>query len=677
MPLGTDWLEQLLHQRRVFRVGVASQTRYAAIEDAGRLRDALGITPPADVPAALLEPVAHPLLDVVSRFARTRGPFRLDELTARFGIGSDPAQVALRTLVAAGRVVEGEFFPQGRGVEWCDLNVLTTLKRRSLARLRKSIAPVEPRQFARFLPYWQHVVEPRCGLDGLLDVIQQLQGFVIPLSSLERDILPRRVVDYQPSDLDQLCAAGEVVWRGYEPLGAADGRVSLFLTDQLPLLAAPPGEVADGLPNQIRELLSRRGALFFDEIAKSIGGFRNDLVAALWELVWAGVVTNDTLAPLRQFDPSAASRSARAVPAARPSAGVSPSISNASPTSWSLTSRSAASAASGNVASGNAATGRAASASPAGFRSRRAPRLPAAQGRWTLLERTGETQPTATERLTALALQLLARYGIVTRDMVIEEGPPGGFAALYPIYQALEERGQIRRGYFVEELGAVQFAASGADEQLRLAGLADARTFTLAATDPANPFGAVLPWPRFGETESRMQRAAGARVILRDGKLLGWVARGGQQITTVTRIAPAAESSADTESDKKSRGVSKVVDGSGNEGFTGFDADELQALATAVDGLAPPEEPIFLTKIDGRAPESTDLGAELLKRGFVTTSQGLLRRRRLPDENGHATRAAATSRRELLLPGYVATESRAAAGESRDVEGESRGGVGE
>ena len=548
------WLRDLVAARRAIPVRIAGEARYAAVEDAARLRDALSVAPPPSLPEAFLQAVPEPLIDLVSRYARTHVPFHSADVAARLGLGVASVQMALAELALRGRVLEGEFLPGGRGREWCDAEVLRGLKRRSLARLRKAVEPVEPAALARFLPQWQGLTRPGDGLDALLDVIEQLQGLPLPGSALERDILPCRVRGYQPSQLDELCAAGEVVWRGCDGLGGGDGRLALYLTDHYLRVAPPATPVEGDLPQQIRQLLSARGALFFEELVRGLGGFRHDLFAAVWQLVWAGEVSNDTLAPLRSLHRSA------------------------------------------KVGRSGRRSGR------RDFRSRRTHPMPGTEGRWSLLVRPGGERPTATERQTALTAQLLRRYGVLTREQVACEGIAGGFAGLYPVLQAMESAGQARRGYFVAGLGAAQFAAPGAEDRLRLCkSTADAPsppTWVLAATDPANPYGASLSWPDRAGVSARPQRAAGARVILHQGNLLGYLGRTGEQLIT---FLPETE---------PERGLAR------------------QALATALAQLASASDAVFLSKIDGGDPAASEVGAALTAAGFVATSRGYLHRRR-------------------------------------------------
>ena len=492
--LAREWLEGLERERRAIRVVIAGEERFAAVEDAARLRDALGVALPLGLPQALLGPVPGALREVIARYARTHGPFLTADVARRFGTGDSPVAAALVELRGEGRVLEGEFRPRGTEREWCGSEVLATLRRRSLARLRKEVEPADPSALARLLLDWHGITveTTRGGPDALLDVVEQIQGASFPASALERDVLPARLPRYQPGDLDTLCAAGEVVWAGMGPLGERDGRVALFLSDDLPLLFRPPaekpkGEVHDGL----REHLGRHGASFFAELLEaSGGGLPRTVLDALWGLVWAGEVTNDTPGALRAFLSTRATKAER-----RRRFGP--------------------------------------------FRSRRhAP--PSGAGRWSLVP-VPRKPPSSTDRALALAEQLLARHGVLTRDAAMAEEVPGGFGAIYPVLKGLEEAGRVRRGYFVAGLGGSQFAHSGALERLRALRQPAAESpqgVVLAATDPANPYGAAVPWPK---TEgARPMRAAGAHVALVDGALVAFLGKGEREIAT---FLPADEPS--------------------------------------------------------------------------------------------------------------------------------------
>jgi ATP-dependent helicase Lhr and Lhr-like helicase len=552
------WLQRLVAERRVIRIPVAGQRRYAAAEDAARLRDAIAIPPPPGLPGAFLEDVRDPLGDLVSRWARTHGPFRAEDVAARFGLPIAPIRAALERLAQEDRVVEGEFLPGGRTREWCDAEVLRALKRRSLARLRKEIEPVEGAAFARFLLEWQNVTSPRAGLDALLTVVEQVSGAPLPASVLETEILPARLTGYKPADLDVLCAAGEVIWRGIVPVGPHDGRIALFLPDHYRLLAGAPTRAEGKLASTIRELLERRGALFFSDLVRETGAFPRELLDALWDLVWAGEVTNDTLAPLRAYIRGPAARTDR-----RQFRGRS-------------------------------------------FRSRRSG-PPGSEGRWSLLPvpGAGSVVPTDTERRAALTTSLLERYGILTREAVHAEEIAGGFSAVYPIAKAMEEAGRARRGYFVAGLGAAQFALPGADDRLRSLRekppREESRTVVVAATDPANPYGAALPWPE--REGARPQRAAGAQVILRDGHLTAWLGRADRNLLT---FLPESEPEA---------------------------SETAAAIAGALAGLVESgrRRVLFVGKVDGEDPSRSPLAPYLREAGFLAGSRGFLKRMPPPE----------------------------------------------
>ncbi len=479
-------IEELLRARRTLNVRIAGEERVIAVEDAARYRDAIGVPLPPGLPDTLLEPVADPVTDLVRRFGRTHGPFTTKHVSARLGLGAAVVDAALGRLLANGRVVDGEFRPGGRGREWCDAEVLRTVRQRSLARLRQEVEPVEATALSRFLVQWHGLARQRYGLDGLLDVIEQLQGLPIAASVLESEVLAARVHNYSPAMLDTLLGAGEVTWVGIEALGERDGRVALYLTDHASKLL-PPEAMAqkrnEGLAAQHAHIVSqlgKHGALFFNQLHDAIGGgFPQEVVDSIWDLVWRGLLTNDTMHALRAYaaPPERARRSAR----------------------------------------------------QATFRSRRLV-PPSAEGRWTLVR---APEGSATTWATAMAHQLLARHGVVTRDVTAIEQLPGGFSALYPVLRRLEETGRIRRGYFVAGLGAAQFAQPGAIDLLR-----DAReerdeiaVATISATDPANPFGVLIPWPVLASEDTRgATRTAGARVVIVNGRMAAWISRGDRQL---------------------------------------------------------------------------------------------------------------------------------------------------
>nr|WP_041540114.1 ATP-dependent helicase [Catenulispora acidiphila] len=557
------WLVDLESARRIIRVRIAGEERWAAIEDAGRLQDALGVPLPVGIPEAFTAVVADPLGDLVARYARTHGPFNAIEPATRFGIPASSVIAALERLAAAGRVLSGEFRPGGSGMEWCDAEVLRRVRRRTMAALRKEAEPVQPRALAMLLPAWQSVgraaASPLRGTDGVLRVVEQLAGAVVPASALERLILPSRIVDYSPTMLDELTSSGEVVWAGAGSLAGDDGWVTLCPAELAPLLLPEPSEALDPGPvhEAILEALGEDAALFLRGIVARVSDTfsSGEVLSGLWDLLWAGYITNDTLAPLRGLLGSgkSAHKTRRPTPRGRYARfGV------------------AAVAADQNASA-------AVSPSAAGRWSRLAPRI---------------ADPTRRAHL--LGEVLLDRYGVVTRGSVMSEHIPGGYAGVYSVLSAYEEAGRTRRGYFVEGLGAAQFAAEGAVDRLRSlaaaletlqnreheatgAALDDSvhklmgtpheytprrpkkdperiGALVLAATDPANAYGAALPWPTRPTPEDpnattntghKPGRKAGALVVLVDGALTLYVERGGRTLLSWTEDPAALQPAAD------------------------------------------------------------------------------------------------------------------------------------
>ena len=467
------FVRALRHDGRAIEVRIDGVEHLAAVEDAGRLRDALGLAIPPGLPDAFTQPTDRPLEDLVARYTRTHGPFVAADVAARLGVGEDRVRHTLEALAARGDVLLGEFRPGGHEREWSHPDVLRRIRRRSLAALRREIEPVDAAALGRFLPAWQGADRPRQGADALAEAIARLQGAAVPASILERDVLPARVQGYRPADLDAMIAAGDLVWVGAGAVGADDGRVALVARATAPLLAPAPLVEADrpaGPAHEaIRALLRDRGASFWGDLVAAVGtADEATVLGALWDLVWAGEVTNDTFAPLRARRGTTRTRR-------RPGARVAPrpgSLRRAGP--------------------------------------------PAGAGRWSLVEALRQPVPAPTQVAHARAMQLLDRHGVVTRETALAEGIPGGYAAIYPVLRALEEAGQVRRGYFVAGLGAAQFAMPGAVDRLRAARdpAAAPEVRTLAAADPAQPFGAALPWPA---SEGRPARAAGAYVVLAGG----------------------------------------------------------------------------------------------------------------------------------------------------------------
>ncbi|QIX28736.1 ATP-dependent helicase [Nocardioides sp. JQ2195] len=562
------WIAHLADSRRAVPVRMGGEDRWSAVEDVARLRDGLGVPTPPGTPDAFTEPVEDPLGDLVGRFARSHGPFTSAEVAARLGLGVAVAQQTLVRLASSGRVLEGEFRPSGSSgsQEWCDAEVLRKLRRRSLARLRKEVEPVEPEVLGRFLPTWQNLTSSRGnggalrGIDGVLTAVDQLAGCPVPASALEPLVLAARVSDYEPSMLDELTATGEVLWSGHGALPGSDGWISVHLADQAPLtLPEPSSDLLGETHRAVLEALSPGGAYFFRQLGAAVGSTDDsELSAALWDLVWAGHLTNDTLAPVRALTRSGTTthRSRRTPPRARGSA-----------------------------------RGRATMPSRTG--------PPETAGRWAALP---AIEDDATRRTHATAEALLERHGVVTRGAVASERVVGGFAAVYKVLSLFEDSGRCRRGYFVDGLGAAQFGSAGAVDRLR--------TFVeqspgekpvavaLAATDPANPFGAALSWPERVTEEGaghRPGRKAGAMVVLVDGALGLYVERGGRTLLTFTDspdlLGPACSALADAV----------------RRGALG------RLTVEKADG-----EPLL-----GRGDSSSPLRIALQQAGFVTTPKGL------------------------------------------------------
>jgi ATP-dependent Lhr-like helicase len=505
-------VDGLVNARRLVRVRIAGDPRYIPVEYASRYRDALGTPLPPGLAEIFLASGEQPLAEIVRRYARTHGPFTTADLTARYRLQAAALEPILHALHGRGKLLEGEFRPGGHHREWCDPEVLQQIRRKSLALLRREIEPVEQRVFARFTARWQGVTAPRRGIDALVDGIEALQGAAIPASELEREVLPARIAEYRPGDLDTLMSAGEVIWVGVEPIGDRDGRIALYLAQSLPLLLPPGG----GGPNvaadtgaslserarKIVEVLEQQGASFFAAIhAACGGGFPGDTRDALWELVWSGRVTNDTLHPVRNLR---ASREPH-----------------------------------GKQSRGEFAEERPGSPEFLRRMRLRTPGRNLMDGRWSLVTQriashAGETPITLTQWSANIAQQLLLRHGIIMRETAVAENVPGGFPTIYPALKTMEDSGWIRRGMFVAGMGAAQFAMPAAVDLLRSLRLepAKAEVVYLAATDPANPYGVLLPWPRpeaDGTTAEAppplMARAASAGVILINGEIAAFMRR--------------------------------------------------------------------------------------------------------------------------------------------------------
>jgi ATP-dependent Lhr-like helicase len=557
----------LVRGHRAVEARIGERRMVAAIEDVARLRDALGIPAPPGIAHVFTEPVADPLGDLVGRYARTHGPFTAGDLASRFGLGTAAVLPVLARLKADGRLVEGEFRPNVHGMEWCDAQVLRRIRRLCLAALRHEVEPVDQVVFSRFLPAWQHTGSHRLrGVDGLLAVIEQLEGVPLPASAWESLVLPARIVDYLPSMLDALTSSGEILWAGSGALSDRDGWVSLHTAQGIETSLSTPGDddAAAGrvhvepatLDDTILAALDPGGAFFFRQLSDTVGSLDDSaLAAALWRLVWAGEVTNDTFAPLRSLVGPHSTHKRRTPPHSR--------LYRAHPFRLAVPRRGG-------------------------------PAMMA--GRWSRLPRHA---PDPTVDAHARAERLLDRYGLVTRGAVMAEGAPGGFHAIYRVLSALEEAGRVRRGYFVTGLGAAQFAVAATVDRLRAAASPDPEPqepVVLAATDPANPFGAALPWPPVRNEDAsspvahRPARKAGAVVVVSDGVLLLYMERGGKTMLTFATEPAALEAA--------TRAVAKVV---------------------AEGRLAP----ITVQKVDG-APVTTTDAAQILRRaGFSEVPQGL------------------------------------------------------
>lgn len=561
-------IDELLEARRAVHLTLAGEPRFIPVEYAARYRDALGLTLPAGLPAALLGASEHALSELLLRYARTHGPFTTDDVCRRFGLDVEQAGASLRALVLGGKLLEGAFRPGGTQREWCDPEVLRNVRRKSLARLRKEIEPVSPDVLTRMLTAWQGVTNKRRGPDAVLDCIEKLQGLPLPASMLEREVLAARLEQYLPSDLDTLAAAGEVVWVGVETLGENDGRVALYLTDDLPKLYRPPAIDVATLPEKERllfEHLRAHGASFFPALQQAAGGgFPQETLDALWALVWRGLVTNDGFFALRAATQPIDPRVRRAWPDGRSS-----------------------------------------------FRSRRHTIPPTAEGRWSLVTSrfVAPGVTSTTEWAHATAQQLLSRYGVVTREVALAEDVPGGFTTLHDVFRSLEESGRVRRGYFVTGVSAMQFALPPVLDLLRLARSQPPRgaldVLTLAAVDPANPFGALLPWPALDDPRSEKRltpmRMRGARVMLVEGQLVAWLSRGARSaLVWLPSEGPRRGQTAD-------------------------------AIATRLAGLArgalDRREGMLLEEVNGVPAHDSVLADALVRAGFARTSVGFQMRR--------------------------------------------------
>jgi ATP-dependent Lhr-like helicase len=519
-------VRELGGERRVAKVRVNGQERWIDAADAGLFRDALGAAPPGGLPAAFLDDVPDALSRLVRRFAATHGPFTTADVRARYGID---ASAVLRELERDGAAVRGELRPGGSEREWCDPEVLRRLRRASLAVLRKEIEPAEQRELARFLPAWQGVdrhPSTGAGVDRLREVLVPLQGLALPAEVWERDVLPRRVGAYSPVWMDQLCASGELVWIGAGALGRNSGRVALYYREDLAVLGPPPyrGDVPSAEQHEAIRARLAQGACFFTDLLVDVSLSPEEIQEALWDLAWAGQATNDAFAPLRA--PRLTLARAQREHTRR------------------ATSRR-----------GRFGAGRRSESASAQV-----------QGRWSLTDPLLRAQVDPAARRRAIGELLLERYGILTREQVLAEGIPGGLSSIYSELSQLETLGIARRGYFLEGLGGAQFALPGAVERLRSRPSGDDEPpLVLSAVDPAQPYGAALPWPRV--QARRPARTAGSYVVLVGGEPALYLERGGRAIQTLVqsddgRLEPALAALVDhVRSGKIKRLALEKVDG--------------------------------------------------------------------------------------------------------------------
>jgi ATP-dependent Lhr-like helicase len=565
----------LLEARRVLPVTIAGGERMIAVEHAAQYRDALGVELPEGLAATWLEAQMNPLLELASRYARTHGPFTLDDLLRRYALPRARAEETLGELVRQGRLLEGGFRPGGSHREWVHPEVLQQLRRRTLARLRRQVEPLAPRALGAFLPRWQGVGSKRHGAEALLDAIETLQGVALPLSELEREILPARIAGYDPAELDALMAAGEVVWVGRGSLGEHDGNIALYLVESLASLLPPeavePSPPLEGRGVKIAEFLAAHGASFFAAVHEGAGGgYPGETSDALWELVWQGVVTNDAFHPLRSYlHPERDGRLGRGPQLVRPG---SPEFLR----QFRLRAKGGA----------------------------------LAQGRWALVRSRVQDSPTVTEWSTAISRQLLLRYGLVTREAAAAEELRGGFSTIYPALRQMEERGWIRRGMFLAGMGGSQFAMNAAVDSLRaLRPPARPEGMMLAAVDPANPYGTLLPWPRTGAEAHGMARVSGAGVVLVEGELAAFLRRGNSALKL---MLPEAQ----PERDEYARAAAREL-------------AHKAAQRTVRDGL-------LISEINGVPAAEHFFGAFLREAGFVLTAQGyqMRRDRNTPSDSG-------------------------------------------
>ncbi|MFW0790992.1 ATP-dependent helicase [Gordonia sp. CPCC 205333] len=559
-------LAQLHTDGQLIMVNHARRAVWASIDDTARLRDGLGIPAPLGIPSAYTEAVADPLGDLVGRYARTRGPFTADAAANSLGLGVAVVIDTLTRLAGQRRVVEGEFVRDLPSPQWCHADVLAQIRRGSLAASRAEVAPAPPDTLVRFGLTWQHISSPLRGIDGVATVIDQLAGVALPASAWESLVLPSRISDYLPSMLDELLSAGEVVWTGHGAIGGADGFVAFHPADVLPVTLGPPDDIdLTVAAAHVLNTLNVAGAVRFPQLAADAGTV-GDVEDAVWSLVWSGQISNDSFTPVRERLRARPARTSAPTPSHR---SRRPPRLRAARLSSSYLAGSATSVAS----------------TP-----------PTMGGRWSLLPRQEIDTTLATQ---VLCEQLLDRYGVVTKGAVAVSGVVGGFARVYKALNIFEDSGKVRRGYFVDGLGGAQFATPATVDALRehveVTRAHRYSTVVLAATDPANPYGAALDWPSRGDADDpaaghRPGRKAGALVVLVDGALTLFVERGGKTILSFSA-----------------------------------DDDTLTAAAGGlVDSVAASRlDKLNIDHIDGRPALSTELSKIFVSAGFATTPKGL------------------------------------------------------
>ncbi|MFI8772981.1 ATP-dependent helicase [Gordonia sp. NPDC062954] len=579
-----DQLTELHRSGQIISITHRGRALWASIDDTARLRDGLGVPAPLGIPAAFLQPVGDPVGDLVSRYARTHGPFTVTEAADALGMAVGVVRDTLIRLAADRRVIEGDFLPEAQETEqgtetrtgaphatqWCHADVLGQIRRGSLAASRAEVAPVDHETLTRFTASWQHVTpeEQLRGVDGVATVIDQLAGYPLPASAWESVVLPARVTDYSPAMLDELLSSGEVIWSGHGRIGGSDGWIALHPVDVAPLTLAPADEIdTTGVHDRLTAALAPGGALRFGKLAESVSSDGTvsaaDIEAALWDLVWAGQVSNDSFAPVRaMLAPRRTSSSPRSAPAHR-ARGRAPRLRAQRLSTRYLTEHGAGQSV-----------------------------PPTAGGRWVVPDRI-TTDPTVATQ--ALCDQLLARYGVITRGSVTNEDIVGGFYRIYKALTVFEDNGQVRRGYFVDGLGGAQFASTATIDELRRHALDDRRTppaIVLAATDPANPFGAALGWPttRAEDGRRRPGRKPGAMVVMVGGELVVYVERGGKTLLTFTESLPALQTAAG-------------------------------ALAEIVRSGRVAR--LMIDQVDSEPVLTSDFGRILIEAGFATTPRGV------------------------------------------------------